>query len=341
MKKFLIVLIILVVAGIGAYLGWSISKNGKIEVPFAKPKFIWGVTVNQTALGKYSTNAYQKELDLVNQLGASWIRINFDFDATGRDKIYTSMVDRAKEKNINVYVALESSGPIEELNEPYADGAQVGATAAKLFKDKVSYYQILNEQGGMTIKGGEYGGEQESDYDLKKYEKVKEWTKGAVSALRENDSKAKVVITAHWTHTAYVDMILRDKIDFDILGWDWYADMGLMNEKKLTDGTLLVDKLRSYKKPIILAEVNGTASDEQDAQANFVTDMAEWAYNSGFIKGFFVHELTDSAEWPGRKANFFGLVKVKKIPGGTYSYDFGDPKDAFYSYQQIISKYSK
>lgn len=153
-------------------------------------------------------------------------------------------------------------------------------------------------------------------------------------------ASAKVVITVHWTHTAYVDMILKDKVDFDILGWDWYADMGLMNEKKLTDGTLLVDKLRSYKKPIILAEVNGTATDKQDAQADFIANMAEWAYNSGFIKGFFVHELSDTAEWPGRKANFFGLVKVKKIPGGTYSYDFGDPKDAFYAYQKVISKYS-
>lgn len=339
MKKFLIVLVILIVAGIGAYLGWSISKNGKIEVPFAKPKFIWGVTVNQSALGKYSNGAYQKELDLMNQLGVSWERINFDFDATGRDKIYTSIVDQAKEKNINVYVALESSIPIEEIDQPYADGAQVGAAAAKLFKDKVGYYQILNEQGGMTLKEGE-NGEKESDYDLAKYKKVKDWTNGAVSALRENGSKAKVVITVHWTHTAYVDMILKDKVDFDILGWDWYADMGLMNEKKLTDGTLLVDKLRSYKKPIILAEVNGTATDKQDAQADFIANMAEWAYNSGFIKGFFVHELTDTAEWPGRKANFFGLVKVKKIPGGTYSYDFGDPKDAFYAYQKVISKYS-
>lgn len=351
MKKFLIILLALIIGGVGGYFGYkkffsedssSSSKHRTVTTENYNEPFMWGVNVNPSALRNYSLEGWNKQLKYVNELGASWIRLSFDNEPANKFEIYDEMINAADARNINVYLGLGSSKPIETIDDTYKDGYSVADEISRHYKGKIKYYQLMSEQGSGASYGPAYSGENESDYDPAKYNKAKEWMKGASTAIRKNDSNAYIVITDQWTHTAYFDMLIRDKIDFDIIGWDWFGDMGTMGEHKLTDGTLLVDKLKSFGKPIILAECNyrpGKTGMNENKQSDYIGSMADWAFNSGYIRGFIVHELVDLKPTGDKPGDFYGLIEFKKTSDGGYT--FGDKRKAFDTYKEIIAQYSK
>lgn len=348
MKRFLIILLALIIGGIGGYFAYQkfYKDSGlftrKVTAKNYKEPFIWGVNVNPSALRKYHISMWETNSKYIKELGVGWVRLSFDNEPTNKFKIYDEMINAASTQNINVYLGLGSTKPIETINDTYKDGYSVADEISSHYKGKIKYYQLMSEQGSGASKEN-YSGENESDYDLQKYEKAREWMKGASTAIRKNDPNAYIVITDQWLHTAYFEMLIRDKIDFDIIGWDWFGDMGMMGERKLADGTLLIDKIKSFNKPIILAEVNGRPDPKKGMneaeQSDFIKQMADWAYNSGYIKGFFVHELVDLRPTADKPADYYGLIEFKKAPDGGYT--FGDRKLAFDTYKNIIAQYSK
>ena len=345
-KTYLIVLACLLIGGGGGYFAWKFF-SGKAK-PTSSPstsdstdnsEFMWGVDVNPSAIGNYNLETWNKQLYYVSLLNTNWIRLAFDNDPANKFTIFDEMIGAANTAGINVYLGIGSTKPILDIKDTYQDGNTVGKEIATHYKGKIKYYQLMSEQGSTALKGSSYSGEKESDYDKAKYEKVREWMKGASAAIRKVDPNAKLIITDQWTHTAYFDMLARDKVDFDIIGWDWYSGMGPMGERKLADGTLLVDKLKSFNKPIILAEVNFTPDVKtgtgQQAQSDFIKSMAEWAYNSGYIKGFIVFKLVDYRPTKDNPNDCCALIKFKSINV------FGDKRQAFDTYAAIIEKYSK
>lgn len=351
MKKFLIILVALIIGAVGGYFVYQkffkdqsiVSGSRIVTAENYKEPFMWGVNVNPSALRNYSLEGWNKQLKYVNELGASWIRLSFDNEPKNKFEIYDEMMKVTDERKINIYLGLGSSKPIETIGDAYKDGYSVADEISKHYKGKIRYYQLMSEQGSGASKQN-YSGENTSDYDVQKYEKVRDWMKGASTAIRKNDPDAYIVITDQWLHTAYFEMLIRDKVDFDIIGWDWFGDMGLMRDKKLADGTLLVDKLKSFDKPLILAEVNGRPDSkkgmDETKQSDFIQKMAEWAYNSGYIKGFFIHELVDLRPKDDNKyGDYYGLIEYQKASDGGYT--FGKKRQAFETYISIIKKYSQ
>jgi len=351
MKNFLIILLALIIGGAGGYFAYqkffknqsSSDSSRQVTAENYQEPFMWGVNVNPSALRKYDPAGWNLQMKRVAELGAGWIRLSFDNDAPDRFAIYDEMIDAANTRNINVYLGLGSTKPIETIGNTYQDGYNVGNEVSAHYKGKIKYYQLMSEQGSGALRGGGYSGENESDYDADKYNKAKEWMRGASTAIRKNDPNAYIVITDQWLRTAYFGMLIRDKVDFDIIGWDWFGDMGLMGDRELADGTLLVDKLRSFNKPLILAEVNDRPDPKKGMneakQSAFIKQMADWAYNSDYIKGFFVHELVDLRPANDSPGDFYGLIKFKKASDGGYT--FGEKKAAFDTYKNIIAQYSQ
>lgn len=356
MKKFLIIFLALAIGLVGGYFvyqkffkdkgnGDSVDNKevilSKVSVENYNEPFQWGINVNLSPVRNYSLEMWNKQMKYVINLGTDWTRITYIANVSDRLEIFDEVVENTISKNIQILLSLDSTEPVQTIANPYDDGYKVASEAAERYKGKIKYYQILNEIGGTVVKGPEFSGESENDVDRQKYNNVKEWIRGAVTAVREIDPDAYIIIDSFWTHYAVIDMLIKDGINFDILGWNWYSDMKQMGDKKLSDDTLLIDKLKSYNKPIILAEVNGTPNDsamDQDKQAEFITTMANWAYNSGYISGFYVHELVDIAPTSTREAGYFGIMEYKKSGDGGYT--FGDPKKAYYDYQEIIQKYN-
>jgi hypothetical protein len=101
--------------------------------------------------------------------------------------------------------------------------------------------------------------------------------------------------------------------------------MGLMSEKKMADGKTALEMLQKYNKAIILAEVNqrpdGSTNNQKmnnAKQKEFMTAMAQWAYDSKIIKGFFILELMDVTNL-GATRNYvdrYGIVEANKNAKG-------------------------
>lgn len=346
MKKILIFLVCLGVIGAAGYFGLKFYRQYKLK----KEPFLWGVTMRPHALGRYDANTWNKELNLAKDLGVKYIRIGWQYDAWYNGKLnpfgfHDKVFSQAKEKGLSIYLVIESNpAEISELKNPYMEGYNSAFQIASHYKGQIKYYQLLNEAGSTAIKGSDFSGEKEEDYDAAKYVKVRDWLKGASEGIRKADSSAYRVITDQWLHYAFFDMLAKDKVDFDILGWDWFSDMGLMSEKKLADGTLILDKLKSFGKPIILAEVNGRPDgdngqkgQDEAKQAEFIQKMADWAYNSKVIKGFIVLELMDVTNTGRGYVDYYGLVNATEKKNGVGT--IGEPKKAYQVYKEIIKKY--
>lgn len=350
MKKFLISLLVLIILAGAGFFGWKYFLQGYLKKQQTKKEpFIWGVTMRPHALGNYTSASWLEQVKLAKDLGVNYIRIGWQYDAWRKGKpdqfgFHDEIFQTIQDNGLSVYVVFEGNPDVLEVNDPYYDGYNNAFQIASHYKGKVKYYQMLNEVGSVPLKEGK-SGENESDYDEAKYQKVKEWLKGASAGIKKADPNAYRVISCQWLQTGFISRLEKDKIDYDIIGWDWFSDMGLMSEKKLTDGTLLIDKLISFNKPVILAEINQRPEGEggqkgmpEQKQADFIEKTAEWAYSGGQIKGFIVLELMDVVNTGKDFTDYYGLVETQKT--GKNTGIPGQPRKAYNVYKEIIAKYS-
>ena len=348
MKQVFYIVLILALAGLGGVFGWKYfqSKNTgvkntpKTNEVVKKTSFLWGAVVRPSGLGKYHISIWNKELALAQKLGVGWVRLTWDNTSAQNDEIVKAVWDNG----MDVLLVVEPKSFDQlQLSTAKDEGYNTLKPIVQKYKGKIRFYQPLNEIASTVLRGGEFSGEQESDYDQAKYKKAVAWVKGATKAIRENDSNAKVILTDQWTHFAFFDMIKKDKVDYDYLGWNWFSDMGFLGDKKITSGEKVFDKLKAIGKPIILTEVNYRPDDikgqPEAKQADFIEDMANFAAeNNNVIKGFFVHELLDVTNSPKKKLEYYGIVKAEKSKSGTYIP--GEPKAAYERYQEVIKKYA-
>ncbi|MBM2820665.1 MAG: hypothetical protein HW405_425 [Candidatus Berkelbacteria bacterium] len=348
MKIFLLILIAIIIGASGGYFSYKyFIKDGTGQVngdgSYNEP-FMWGVTMRSDALGRYINEIWLKEIKAARNLGVDHARIawnhNGDDEMAYNEEILNYLIDGG----LQVYLIVEPKGDFEKVQNPYQDGYDNLTKIATKYKGKIKYYQLLNESGSLALKGGQYSGEKDSDYDPAKYERVKEWLKGASVAVKQSDPAAFRIITNQWTHTAFLDKIKKDEVEYDLIGWDWFSDMGFIGDKTLEGGTKLIDKLKSFGKPILLAEINyrpegrnGQKGQPEEKQADYIAKTADWAVKNKLV-GFYVLELLDVVNAGGRGyTDYYGIVSVKKSTSGTYVP--GDPRQAYTKYQEIIKKY--
>lgn len=350
MKKFLIALLVLIIVGGLGFAAWKFFLQGYLKKQQAKKEpFIWGVTMRPHALGRYTPATWLRQVNLAKDLGINFVRIGWQYDAYYKGKpdqfgFHDEIFGKIQNKGMSVYLVFEGNPDVLEVKDPYYDGFNNGFQIASHYKGQIKYYQMLNEVGSVALKPS-MSGENESDYDEAKYAKVAEWLKGASAGIKKADPGAYRVISCQWLQTGFLSRLQGDKVDYDIIGWDWFSDMGMMSERKLTDGTLLIDKLNSFGKPVIIAEVNqrpegdgGQKGMPEQKQADYIDKTAEWAYTSGKIKGFIVLELMDVVNTGKNFTDYYGLVETQKTGNNTGIP--GEPRKAYDVYKEIIAKYS-
>jgi len=220
---------------------------------------------------------------------------------------------------------------------------------AKHFKGKVRYYQLLNEVSGAALKGpSQPGTDFARDFDQTKYRQIRDWVKGAGQGIKAADPSAKLLVSGQWTHTAMFEQLIKDGVSFDIIGWNWFSDMGDDLNKPIVAETgqqkiTLLEKLRGFGKELWITELNyrpGANGQDEAAQAAYVKKVAETIYNYDVFKGLFVFELMDQSEVAskGGKSEYYGIVKFAKDAQGNWI--IGAPKQAFDAYKSVIAKLS-
>ncbi|MGA2667109.1 MAG: hypothetical protein ABSE91_03450 [Patescibacteria group bacterium] len=360
MKKVIFILVGVLILGavIGIIVHQVLVNKGatKTSPPSATPTvalpdptaFQWGINTGPNALGDFTAENWQEQIDIMKKLGVKWVRFAWEYQAGNKVYIRENQVLQALWDNgINVILVIEPTGDWENM-DTYQNGYNNALQISSYYKGEIKYYQLLNEGAAMIAKTPTSDGQSESDYDPAKYVKIKNFLLGAAEGIAEGDPAAKTVVTTVGTHTAYLDMLTRDKVPFDIIGLDWYSWSGSFADKKIANNQLESDKLKSYGKPMIFTEVNAwPAADpsnggkmtkvNEDLQSSFISETAEYAYtHKDWIKGFYVFSLFDDPfSTNPLYLGIYGSEKNGKICVPTVA------KKAYTAYQAIIKKYSE
>lgn len=317
----------------------------------ATPKMFWGVYVNGYTLNQtgdpYVPSRLASQVSFVKKLGVNIIRANYEV-WPGADQVNNDMVDLAQKNHLFLLLVLESQNPDFFSHATYQEGYAWGNSIAARYKGRVAYYQMLNEVSGMAIKK-DFPGTKPTDYDESKYQQLKSYLQGMAAGIKTADPKAKLVISANWIATAIIDRLYQDKVPFDIIGWNWFSDMGTdPTHKTLDDGTILdiPAHFAQMNKPFWLVEANNAHGDFDDPsgqqQATYLKTLADAVIKSQEVNAFIVFKLFDTiSEVKGeRAANYsWGLVK-EKYDSKTKTFIPGDLKPAFATYQKIIKDFN-
>ena len=341
---------------ISTLIFFLILLNVKLKISdkeFTRPEFYWGVYTNAFVFNQkddaFFENRLNKQIPYWNDLSVNIIRFNHEnILEEPQQRVNDTMVQKLTENNIIPYMIIES--PFRNFFDEatYQKGFDWGYKIASRYKGKVKYYQLANEVSGTVIKK-DYPGNNRSDYEIKKYQILKNYLLGLSHGIYKADSKAQRVVSAHWLGTAVIDMLIDDSLEFEIVGWDWYSDMSDQPAiKVLDDGTTLDIPAHFVQKnkKFWLVEINRHYGDWEDEggeeQANYIKAVAKQAWFNKNITGFIIYKLFDTSsvdDGVKNADNSFGIIQDTKYFSGEFGP--GDLKKAYHEYKKIIEQYKQ
>lgn len=325
----------------------STKKSGPSKVatnkkPTEKPKprsFRWGATLLSFPFREKNEEFLPEQFRLAQELGIDTVRVEY---AVNNVESNHKVVEQAKLKNIKVMFVIPF-GP----NDIYSDAKLYDNAYRYVYdivtrhKGQVPVWQLATEVASVAIIDGSRHGVDRVDYSETKYQAVSTWLKAATKAVKDADPSAFRLLNDQWIHVGFFDRFLKEGGDFDILGWNWFSDMGndwnnpLINSKT-GQRYKLMDKLKSFKRDIWITEVNrrlGSSGNNEKAQADYIATMADKAYADPAIKAFLVYNLVEDQGAPVAEAGY-GLVYTDKN-----TYWVTGLKQAFGRYQALIKAY--
>jgi hypothetical protein len=291
-------------------------------------------------LSKYNTANWATQVTKAKQLGVGWARINWDYDNSDPAGRNAAVIDALKASGIQTLLVIEHN-PAKGNSNLYGQGLADARQITSAVGSRVDYYQLANEGGAESLIGGR-AGTSASDFDDGRYNNVKDYIKGLSDGIASGDPSAKKIVTISWVHTGFLDRLIGDNVNFDMIGIDWYSWMGSFGAKTVSSNQTLYHKLQTFGKPLTFMEVSTMPTSDgdqkyktivdEDAQANFLTGTANWAWsNRAWVKGFYHFEFVDNTFSSGY-TDYYGLVKVKD--SGTV---LGDVRKAFGAYHDLIA----
>lgn len=292
----------------------SEPASAPTPVPPRYPKH-YGVNIRMYGMNKpyspYNRANLIAQLDYAKELGAVDVRSNAEESPTETD----DFVNLAIERGLNPMLIIEPELPDFFNQATYTQGYNYANTIAKRYQGKVRFYQLGNEASGVAIKPT-FPGNKKTDYDDAKYAVLMQWLRGLSEGVRQADPIAYRMISANWLGVGIIDRLVEDNIQFDLIGWNWYSDMGEDLIKEV-DGTefSIPEYLKKYPKEFWVVELNrqgGTLDGNEQAQADYLKTFIENAVSHNNLGGVFVFPLTDLCPDVGKSIGHMGLIRLQR-----------------------------
>ena len=341
------------------------------EVLDYRSDFLWGQNMHTNNRGTDAPDKYSEEaLHLAAKLGVKMIRYQANYvhqNFTEADQI----IGLCNKYGIKVMLCIFPNNVDEPNQEDLDLITQTTKTYAERYngkngRAKVDYFQLWNELE-IDLQAAKYGTGATTGQSIDNYyttsvagkDDLIEWTKlmkAATKGIREADTDAKIVINFSWVAFGCIRYYIKEGVDFDYVGWDWYAqsfdpDIAEKNFYAAMYGGIIETGSNKYDvmglrkaipdKDVIICESNtwvqgyahsGGYSDENmdlESYQPFIRQM-KLAYQQDWIKGFCAFKLTDSPSHVVESEKHYGFVSVK--PGG----EIIAPKPIYYEYQKKI-----
>jgi len=299
--------------------------------------FKWGIGFDPYPNGVHREDNFNTVVKKDQELGVKWLRIMVpDWDMASLTYT-TNAVERCSKEGFNVIVGFQPEQSYDSYDDPYKNGFDLAHKVASQLSN-INYFQLSNEPAAGAIKET-WSGVDEESFDQEKYQKVAAWLKGASDGVKDVNPKAKKVITGHWLHVGFFDLLDKDKLGYDIIGWDWHQQSPDLT--KIEDqGQVynLLDLLKKFKKEVWITEagIYGGSQNGEQAQADYLKQLANQTYDSGVVKGFFIFTLYDGIPKQEQNENNLGIMELNQDQSGAWI--LGEPKTAYYEMQNIIKK---
>ena len=323
--------------------------------------FTWGVNahpgsgVYHEALGI----TYAQQFSLVNELGAGSVRADvFARDVVagvwdGPDEL-DAIMPAADVAGVAMYPTLHPPielRPYETADQRYTpeeiyqiayDHARAAATK---WRGQIPVWDLSNEPDGWTKLSSDFTGLQRSHYDTDRIVIAGAMLRGQADGIHAGDPDTRVSLNSGYLHTGFVDHMIDHGVNFDVISWHWYSDMGRI-ESAFPTGTNVLETLLAYGKPVNFGEMNARwdmtkiQAGQRDLVGEvWVTDHLRTLYRhrDRGVQGVHLYELLDSIHLGA--ADFqahFGLVHVDEPAGGTPRFAVGARKEMFNKVQAVI-----
>lgn len=353
----------LIVLGGGTYFAMGNSETFSLTLAGLAPttksepshRAHWGAVIRPFALdvaGQPTTwsHGIPQQLDLLKQMGGTLVRANIEPNIGVMD----ALIDGAVSRDLDVLLVLEVAGDNPVLNpsilknQLYQLGRDLGREWSSRYRGKVRYYQLANEVTGTAARRPEDTGPTlENRYDLKfdanRAERVAQYERGLADGVKQGDKNAQRMITGHWVLVDIISYLIKQGVNFEIVGWDWYSDMGIDPATTKVDKQVDLDLpgiFTALGKDFWLAEVNkeaGSFKGTAEQQATYLTNVADVVVANPNIKGMVVHMLPDMAAEQGEDTGELGLVTVNQQANGAWQ--FGAQKSAYAALKTVFAQH--
>jgi hypothetical protein len=289
-----------------------------------KNEFYWGVASHDYKWRAYPAEKLEEQIKAAAEMNLNLYRVDIhpDSEEFGFDYL-DKTVGLCEKYQLDMMFIIYNSN-------------EAAFKTAKRYKGRVKYYQISNERDCQTCKIGD--GLKIEEYDMVKLAETVKLLNSIIKEIREGDPDAKLIINATWWHTGFIDYLIKEKVDFDIIGWDWYSNM----DKAWYDGgtkqssvIAVMDKQCTYGKEILFCEINvwnQKNGDVQERRSAYLLETMTKIYNypSDLIKGYVIYELLDEPTHSNESERIFGMLECDEAG------IIGKPKDAYFTVQYLL-----
>ena len=294
----------------------------------------WGISGHNRTYKAYPEAYYKEQIRLAAELGSKIYCFNYCPTTEDEFAYLDRMVAEVQAQGMDVMLITDNYSL-----SPEEDAALVGPIAARYTKDSphgfIRYFRIFGEQDCGALcesfpKDTPIGQEREH-FTPEILDRWYQKMKAAIDAIRAVNTDSKIVVSIAHLHFGFL-LGMRDRgLTWDILGLDWYEDMGPFSE--------LLDPLKELfpEDDYIICESNIRAGDDaSDSPAErwqWLYDGMEDCYQDDKVIGFLFYELLDEVYLSGysdpREA-YFGFVTCDAEG------HIGEKKPVYHRVQELI-----
>ncbi len=323
-----------------------LGNHGPINAQ-GRDGFIWGVNghIGSGSYGEDLGIPLSQQVQLIKNAGFGWYRTDVFCDPANDE--FDRIMPVLNAAGINVYANLNPDDlrPFDTLHtrmtmqEVYDATYNYTYQVANKWKGQVKVWDMFNEPDGWTLHYG--SGRSLGDYNLTYIETAAALLKGQSDAIRAADPNARISMNATNLSTGFVDHMINHGVDFDILSWHWYDNMGPIEN---SDGVDMLQVLLDYGKSLWIGESNSRPYRIDPTEARtahgdaWLSDFQRTMYNHRFegAEAHFTFELLDSIHLPPSSTEReYGIVKM--YTGADDHYYIDAPADIYYRIQSTIA----
>lgn len=320
---------------------FGLKASAQHEIILSGTAFQWGINGHPFTQHDYRQSTWKQQFLLLKDLGVNVYRIDMPLISNGlarNDRMVVDFFDGLADINVKpmpVVFPSEKKGLKDSL-DAYETYFSQGKSFAERYGDWIEVMEVGNEWDVRAMNANRnVDGMRKSHYDKSLSREVMWILKGFIDGVKAVKPKMSISVSLIWTHLYYLDMLAYHGVDYDIIGYHWYSNMGNLFDVRPPYGDLLGKVKNKYKKEIWVTELNtkeGTRKIDEEEQEKYLRINLEQLLEQGIINGFFIYELFDQ---PALESKYpqearYGLTFHKD---GIYK-----KKPAYSSFKALISR---